>query len=174
MKKIATLLLLIIFSTFLFGCGKKDATINRLSKSLETVTQTSEQLLEKIEELKEENLNLMITIDELKAQLAEQDVTISETEAKSSQNTITYIVNSGSSDSYLSIKFWSDGKTYVGSSVVTWYSDYYCSKQITSDVIIISPVIDSLRLSNGNTIYACMSSNGLVFTPKNPYLIVKN
>ena len=174
MKRLTTLLFVIILSTCLFGCSKKDATINRLSKSLETVTQSSEHHLEEIEELKAENIELMITIDELKAQLVEQGVTISKNESKESQNNTTYVVGSASSDSYLAIKFWSDGNNYVGSSTVTWYSDYYCSKPISSDVIIISPIIDRLKLSNGTTVYVCMSYNGLIFTSKDPYLIVKN
>lgn len=174
MKKLTTLLFLIITFTCLLGCGNdKDAAINRLSKSLETATKTTEYYLQEIDELKTENYELLVTIDGLKSKIANQKSTISEFESKNSQSNITYVVNTGSSDSYLAMKFWSDGNNYVGSSTVTWYSDYYCSKPITSNVTIISPTIDRLTLSNGHLIYICMSSNGLVFSSENPYLIVK-
>jgi len=174
MKKITTLLLIIFSSVLLFGCGKKDATINRLSRSLDVASQSSAYYMQEVETLKNENAELMMTIDTLKAELVKKGASIDEVESKSSQSTTTYIVGSNYSNDYLSMKFWSDGNNYVGSSTVTWYSDYYCSKQVTSNVIIVSPIIDKMKLSNGNTVFVCMSSNGLVFTAKDPYLIVKN
>ena len=72
--------------------------------------------------------------------------------------------------SYVSIKFWSDGKTYY-SKYTTWYSDSYCSKKLASqDIIITSPTIDRFEASNGYTVYCCMSNVGLVYTSAKPYL----
>ena len=171
MKKLTTLLFILFVSTYLFGCSNKDATINRLSKSLETTNQSCEYYLNEINELIDENTNLLVTIDELKAQLVKKQTDIKESET---QNNITYIIDSSNSNSYLSMKFWTDGKFYISSSTNTWYSDYYCSKKINSDVLIISPIIDRLKLSNGHIIYVCMSSNGLIFSSTEPYLMVKN
>lgn len=174
MKKFTTLLLLTLASICLFGCGEEERTINRLSRSLEIANESSEHFMAEVETLTAENDELRYTIDQLKAELAKQGAAIDEAESKDTQTTTTYVVDSDDSDNYLAVKFWSNGKTYVGSSVVTWYSDYYCSQQITSEVIIISPTIDRLKLSNGHWVYTCMSSNGLVFSTDDPYLRVRN
>lgn len=77
------------------------------------------------------------------------------------------------STSYLSVKFWSDGNTY--SCKTTWYSDIACTKKITNDVVITSPIVDAIEQSNGYTAYCCMSTTGLVYSSSRPYLsVVKN
>lgn len=81
---------------------------------------------------------------------------------------------SSASNSYLSVKFWYDGNTYT-SSKTTWYSDIACTKKITNDVILTSPIVDSIEQSNGYTAYCCMSTTGLVYCSSRPYLsVVKN
>lgn len=77
------------------------------------------------------------------------------------------------STSYLSVKFWSDSNTY--SCKTTWYSDIACTKKITNDVVITSPIVDAIEQSNGYTAYCCMSTTGLVYSSSRPYLsVVKN
>lgn len=72
--------------------------------------------------------------------------------------------------SYVSIKFWSNGKNYYTKNTV-WYSDSYCSKKLASqDIVIISPTIDRFEASNGYIVYCCMSNVGLVYTSSQPSL----
>lgn len=92
--------------------------------------------------------------------------------AKTAQEQVKHLQNQlagqGNNDSYLKVKFWSDGNTYT--SNVTWYSDPNCTKSIGNTITIISCVISEDRLSNSYTVYTCMSSEGLVYSSEYPYL----
>lgn len=77
-------------------------------------------------------------------------------------------LNSPASSSYLAIKFWSDGFTYTAN--VKWYCDPNCTKSAGDNITITSPVVSQDKLSNGYTVYTCMSSNGLVYASNYPYL----
>lgn len=73
-------------------------------------------------------------------------------------------------NSYISAIFWSDGYNYY-SKKTTWYSDINCSQKLSNqDVIIISPVKSKASLSNGYTVYSCMSTTGLVYSSTSPSL----
>lgn len=113
------------------------------------------ELQNKINVLTLDLQNYKQLVDTLQKQLADQ-ISLNSKQNSSTQNA-----------SYLSIKFWSDGNTYTAN--VTWYSDPNCTKTI-SDVTITSPIVSTDKLSNNYTVYTCMSSNGLVYSSKYPYL----
>ena len=175
MKKITTLLLLLFTILTLSGCGNKDK-IDRLVKTAERESNRAEQYKADVDILKTENLELQAEIDNLKIQLSEKDTTIKdlseqlESNDTTTQNLVKYEVNYSQSSSYLAMKFWIDGSRYSTSDTI-WYSDCFCSNKITNSVTIVSPIVDKSELSNGYTVYSCMSSNGLVYTSSYPYLI---
>lgn len=175
MKKITALLLLTLIATFIFGCGKDNDTIDRLEKCIDRTLKRCDEYEEQVAELKTKNYELMATIDALNAQISKQESdnaqssTSSNSAETSNTNTINYIVDYSQSNSYLAVKFWIDGKKYFDSNT-TWYSDYHCSTKVTNTVTIISPIIDKLEISNGYTVYSCMSSNGLVYSSSRPFL----
>lgn len=73
-------------------------------------------------------------------------------------------------ESYIELKFWTDGNNYK-SDKITWYSDPYCSKAISGEVIIISPTVSEDKLNNSYTVYTCLSStNCLVYSSRYPWL----
>lgn len=76
--------------------------------------------------------------------------------------------SSTATSSYLTIKFWSDGFTYTAN--VKWYCDPNCTKSAGDNITISSPVVSQDKLSNGYTVYTCMSTNGLVYSSQYPYL----
>lgn len=76
--------------------------------------------------------------------------------------------SSTAGSSYLAIKFWSDGFTYTAN--VKWYCDPNCTKSAGDNITITSPVVSQDKLSNGYTVYTCMSTNGLVYSSQYPYL----
>ena len=94
-------------------------------------------------------------VKELQNQLADQI-------KLNSQNSST------ATSSYLAIKFWSDGDTYT--SNVKWYCDPNCTNPAGDNITITSCVVSEDKLSNGYTVYTCMSSKGLVYSSQYPYL----
>lgn len=142
-------------------------TINNLTKQVEDLKKQLEdaynstssnsypELQNKINVLTLDLENYKKLVDTLNQQLADQI-------ASNSQSSST------ATSSYLAIKFWSDGNTYTAN--VKWYSDPNCTKSAGSNITIASPVVSQDKLSNGYTVYTCMSTNGLVYSSQYPYL----
>lgn len=142
-------------------------TINNLTKQVEDLKKQLEdaynntssssypELQNRINVLTLDLENHKKLVDTLNQQLADQI-------ASNSQSSST------ATSSYLAIKFWSDGNTYTAN--VKWYSDPNCIKSAGSNITITSPVVSQDKLSNGYTVYTCMSTNGLVYSSQYPYL----
>lgn len=183
MKKITTLLVILVTFVILTGCGKDD-TIDRLSKAVEKEQERSMEYEENANNYLNKIFELEQTVDNLTIQLSEKNVIIddlnnkinsqsSSSKPQGTSNSTNYVLDYSASNSYLAMKFWLDGNNYSSSST-TWYSDNSCSKQISNPVVIVSPVVDTIKLNNGYTVYACMSVNGLVYTSYYPYLVKTN
>lgn len=186
MKKIATLLLILVTAISISGCCEKD-TIKKLRESLALEQEESYTNLKQANDYASKVIALQDEVYSLNSQLSEKDSTIdnlneqlsartasSQTqETQETKNTTNYVVDYSVNDSYLAMKFWQDGNNYTSSST-TWHSDYNCSNKISTPVVIVSPVVDQCTLENGYKVYACMSSNGLVYTSYYPYLIKSN
>lgn len=168
-----------LVSTLFAGCGKQ-SDIDRLARQVDREIERTDEYKQMLDEAEEKNAEQLVTIDYLNAELARRDATIasledeleksSSTSSASTSTTKIYSVYPDDSDSYLAKKFWFDGNNY--SSNTTWYSDITCkSESQISDVTIISPIVDTMKQSNGYTVYVCMSSNGLVYSSNYPYLI---
>lgn len=128
---------------------KLDAVTEKSESSSSTDQQTITNLQKQVDDLKKQ------LVDTLQKQLAEQI-------ALNSKNSST------ATSSYLTIKFWSDGFTYTAN--VKWYCDPNCTKSAGDNITISSPVVSQDKLSNGYTVYTCMSTNGLVYSSQYPYL----
>lgn len=134
-----------------------NAQITDLKKQLQTASSscTYPELQNQINVLTMDLQNYKQLVDTLQKQLADQI-------ALNSKNSST------ATSSYLTIKFWSDGFTYTAN--VKWYCDPNCTKSAGDSITISSPVVSQDKLSNGYTVYTCMSTNGLVYSSQYPYL----
>ena len=76
------------------------------------------------------------------------------------------------SNEFLNTIFWSDGNQYyVRNDNFTWYSDCFCSQKISEEVILNSPCVYSITLSNGNIAYVAINTKSeIVWSTKRPSL----
>lgn len=133
-------------------------TLEELETSLKN-SASNEQLQAKIDTLTADLNNYKAVNEILNQQIAELQAN------KQPKQQINY-----PDESYIELKFWTDGNNYK-SDKITWYSDPYCSKAISGEVIIISPTVSEDRLNNGYTVYTCLSStNCLVYSSRYPWL----
>lgn len=86
-------------------------------------------------------------------------------------NVTLYEADASQNSSYLQAKFYLDGNGYTDSKA-TWYFDHNSTQKIndSSSIIVVSPVVETVKLSNGYTVYSCMTSTGLVWSTSKPYL----
>lgn len=146
-KRIITLLSVIILMTTLTSCGT--------SKS---------KLREQIQELKEENSSLEQKVDDLNEQLDIANLTISDYEQAQ---------DSRGERLFIGTKFYSDGNYYKIDDDITVYNDCFCSEKYdvgNEDLKIVSQIIDDVELSNGITVYAVRSKDGIVWCSEYPRL----
>ncbi len=198
MKKNILVLSILLMTALLSGCGVSKKEYKEMKREVEDLRDDKDRLEREVnreiertneykialDKVKEESAERLSTIDYLNSQLADKDYTIasledklensSSTSSASTSTTKVYSVDPGDSDSYLAKKFWFDGYNY--SADTTWYWDTSCKSEtkITNCVTIISPVVDDMLQDNGYTVYACMSSNGLVYSSSYPYLVKIN
>lgn len=141
--------------------GNSAAVINSLNAQIADLkkqlasSSSYPELQNKINVLTLDLENYKKLAEALQKQLADQI-------ALNSQNSST------ATSSYLTVKFWSDGNTYT--SNVKWYCDPNCTKSAGDNITIISPIVSQDKLSNDYTVYTCMSTGGLVYSSKYPYL----
>lgn len=146
MKKLALILFILLILLVCSGCGQQDIRpdLSKIKTDLETVIQNQEEDKKKDSKIQQ----LEAEVKELKEnQVINSDAT-------------NYDTSSASKDSdLLSIIFWSDGKQYKSRTQL--YSDHLCSQKISSDTIIISPIVlENLRLENEHRIYIAYAQGG--------------
>lgn len=106
-----------------------------------------------IDELQEEVERLTSENDEL---MAELDMKNSENEADSIQ--------------ILNLVFASNGNTYKPRDGFTFYSDFNCTKEVNGDLRFFTDKSLHEELENGLSIYILKSSQGYVFSVREPQL----
>ena len=109
-----------------------------------------EDRVQRVDELTQENQELKQEVDSLKQE----------------RNKLLGYANS-SSDQFLSTVFWSDGNTYVVGNC-KFYSDAYCSQQVTKNLLFTSSVSLDIELANGNDVYCSFSNEGIVWSVDRP------
>ena len=136
----------------------------QLEDSYNNPNSTYLELQNKINTLNMDLQNYKNLADTAKNQVKDLQNQLADQIKLNSQNSST------ATSSYLAIKFWSDGNTY--SSSVKWYCDPNCTKSAgnSDSITITSYVVSEDKLSNGYTVYTCMSSGGLVYSLQYPYL----
>lgn len=136
----------------------------QLEDSYNNPNSTYLELQNKINTLNMDLQNYKNLADTAKNQVKDLQNQLADQIKLNSQNSST------ATSSYLAIKFWSDGNTY--SSSVKWYCDPNCTKSAgnSDSITITSYVVSEDKLSNGYTVYTCMSSGGLVYSSQYPYL----
>lgn len=140
-KRILLIALLTMMPFMMVGCSSS--------------TDKIEKRLEKIEE----SIDSQSKEQELKKQLETAENQVSALKQQLEGNTMS---------EYLSLKFYQDGKTRKPYEEFKFFSDYYCTKELKTEIIIISPTIDELKLSNGMKVYASLSESGMVYCPEYP------
>lgn len=106
-----------------------------------------------IDELQEEVEHLTSENDELRASL---DMKNSENEADAIQ--------------ILNLVFASNGNTYQPKDGFTFYSDFNCTEKVTGDIKFFTDIYLNEELENGLSIYILRSSQGYVYSIKEPQL----
>lgn len=92
-----------------------------------------------------------------------------EKEISEDKDVSTLVLNSSST--YLEILFCRNGKFYqLNTDDAHLYKNVYLSKKYKEDAVIISPIVDSFRLENGQEIYSIMSTDGPIYTSYQPEL----
>lgn len=136
----------------------------QLEDSYNNPNSTYLELQNKINTLNMDLQNYKDLADTAKNQVKDLQNQLADQIKLNSQNSST------ATSSYLAIKFWPDGNTY--SSSVNWYCDPNCTKSAgnSDSITITSYVVSEDKLSNGYTVYTCMSSGGLVYSSQYPYL----
>lgn len=132
---------------------EKDQKIEDLEKKLSSETSNSD----KVTELEAK----VSTLEDEKSQLEEKLSTIEDEKSQSEET----------SQNYLKIKFWQDGKNYkIANEDIRLYKDANLSKKV-KNVIVVSPTISEDYLENGQTVYTVMSNKGLAFMSSYPDLV---
>lgn len=156
LKVIAILVLMIFGLGSCVGSTISKGTIKQLRASLNYTNFTKEEAEKRVSELETELKNKTL-------------------EANSAAQKLTEIT-AGSSNSYLDIKFPSDGNYYVDSYQSTFYKDENCTQPINAPRFM-SPVIDeNLTAPNGFSIQAIRLDTGeLCYCPKDTriYLVTE-
>lgn len=181
-------LLVILFSLSLLtfaGCGK-DKEVESLRTQVETLQNQNNSLITENSDLKKQisaQSDSENSLNELSEKLSKSESALADAQSKTStleaslresQSKVEELqqqLSSSSDQSFLSIKFWSDGYTYSANTEnFTFYSDCFCSDAIGSNITLTSKITDEVKLSNGLRVYAFMSENGLVWSTKIPNL----
>lgn len=185
MKKITTILVIVLMAFALTGCGKK-AYIRELEKKVKDREEKIEEYENKIAEMDAEKMELLAERDYLQIELDESNSTVTrlreelsakDEAPKETVSTVpaTYVIDNSFSSFYVGTVFYPDPDGKLYHSEVQWYSNPLCiqGSEVKTDVVIVSPVIRSDTYNNGFKFYTCMSSNGLVYTSKKPSLSYK-
>lgn len=188
MKKNVVIILAFVFAflAFAFGVLYIDANsrLKHLRKSFNEFQHNDAKVVETpvpndgftLEE-KEKLENTVDTLKKEKLDLEEENSRLKKENKEVKEEKLeleTSIKNSSSSNSsYLSIKFWQDGKNYkISDTELKLYKDSVLSKEVSDSVTVVSPTISEDRLENGQTVYSVMSNKGLVFMSSYPSLSV--
>lgn len=195
MKKIATILLLVVMVYCLTGCQSKAEAqrhkneLNEKQVEINNLKQEKKELEDEIASLTLEKNNLKVKLDNANIELDNADVSSSDDiEALKAENeklkkqvssaskqTIICNIAPDASSYFVAFAFPSDGKIYKASDDTVWYSNPYCSPQdkVLSKTTLISKKHYTLELDNTFKPYAFLNSNGVVvYTPKLPTLKV--
>lgn len=167
MKKIATVLCIFLYTLILCSCGKSDKNEERVKELVAQVNELNGQL-------EDANSQIDELTNELNDQLENANSQINELTQELEEKTtpVNCSIDYDESTSYLAIKFWLTDEALIDPNI-TWYTDCYCSKKYSGTPTIVSPTVDTLDLSNNITVYACMSSEGLLYSSQYPYLYKK-
>ena len=144
-KRIMVMILVAMMLVMTTGCG---SDTKKLENKIDSIA---------------EKLDSQSREAELQKQLDEANKQIS--------NLKQQIDSNSASGGFINIKFWQDAKKYKAyyDEEFQFYSDCFCSQPIT-DVVIISPIIDEVELSNEMKVYAVMSDKGIVYSTNWPEL----
>ncbi len=189
MKKITTILVMVLMAFALTGCGN-NAYIRDLKSTINEMEKEIAELEQQIADIDAEKMELLAERDSLKNKLKESNSTIEILEEKLSakDNTsketptpspvivpATYVIDNSFSSFYVGTVFYPDPDGRLYHSDVQWYSNPLCIQgtEVKMDVVIISPVTRNDTYNNGFKFYTCMSTNGLVYASKDPSLAYK-
>lgn len=78
------------------------------------------------------------------------------------------LANSSDTD-FISTFFWTTGVHYNDDDT-TFYSDCFCSQELTGPVVFVSPQTVGVDLKNGFHVYAALSTDGIVWSTEDPNL----
>lgn len=185
MKKITTILVMVLMAFALTGCGN-NAYIRELKSTIKDNKKEIADFEGKLEDMKAEKMELLAERDslqnnlndansavkKLKEELSAKDASPKETV---STTPATYVIDNSFSSFYVGTVFYPDPDGRLYHSDVQWYSNPLCIQgtEVKTDVVIISPVIRNDTYNNGFKFYTCMSTNGLVYASKAPSLAYK-
>lgn len=139
---LVTVLIMAVMAVMLSGCVKQEA---------ETPEEPTKEEL-RIEELKQQ-------VDDLSNQVATLTSQLEQAQA---------LANSSDTD-FINTFFWSSGGHYEDEDT-TFYSDCYCSQEITDPVVFVSKQTVGVDLKNGLYVYAALSTDGIVWSTEGPDL----
>ena len=107
------------------------------------------------------------SISELREEMENERVNVTATTAVKQEN---------SYHQYIDVKFQKDGKTYSvrKDNKVKFYSDVYCTQEITEIPDFISSNVDCGKKPNGLTVYAVMTVNDeIIYSSQKPIIVEK-
>lgn len=191
MKKITTILVMVLMALALTGCGNK-GYIRDLEKKVKDREEKIAELEQQMADLDKEKIAALserdyykIEFDKSKTELDKSNSTIEKLEAELSgkdesneevsYTPATYVIDNSFSSFYVGTVFYPDPDGRLYHSDVKWYSNPLCIQgtEVKTDVVIISPVTKNDTYNNGFKFYTCMSTNGLVYASKDPCITYK-
>lgn len=175
MKRRILSLILLIISFSMVGCGN--------GKKLEQANQKLAEANSTISELESDKISLQSQVDALKqdatlnpsADLLSQQLNIANRKIAELEEKLNDSSTEKSSKTFLETVFWSDGNVYQVANDIKLYTDSFCSKESTlnrTNILISSPIILKIQLSNQNTAYVIASRDGLIYSTQKPSLKV--
>lgn len=177
-KKIIIAIGCVVVVAFLIvGYGGKARENKRLRNQVESLQEDKKNLENELASKTEDSEELSETqakVSNLETELEESQAKVStlETELQDSQAKVEELEkkpDTSSNQDFLNIKFWYKGTYTVRTEDFTFYSDCFCSNSI-GKVTLTTDIYDQVKLSNGMTVYAYMSENGIVWAAKRPSL----
>ena len=163
-KKIIIAIGCVVVVAFLIvGYGGKARENKRLRNQVESLQEDKKNLENELASKTEDSEELSETqakVSNLETELEESQAKVEELEKKP---------DTSSNQDFLNIKFWYKGTYTVRTEDFTFYSDCFCSNSI-GKVTLTTDIYDQVKLSNGMTVYAYMSENGIVWAAKRPSL----
>ena len=173
MKKIFIFLFVISVMICCIGCGKKATYKETTKTSDETVDLQGRD--SEIEQLSQQVADLKIAVKDMQdivnGTIAKVENSNSSSQQRGSQNE-----QENSYEQYVNLKFQKDGKTYSvrKDNKVKFYSDVYCTQEITEIPDFISSNADSGKAPNGLNVYAVWTVNDeIIYSSQKPIIVEK-